>query len=133
MTKNTRKTNNLPIMKTSTTPFRITLTVVLLLLTFNSYSQNNSLVLNGAYIVLDGGSVTNNISLVIDQPNPLGIFRLPAGGHIHSENQYNYVKWITAASTGNYLFPFGIGGNSADYIPFTFNKTAGTSNIMMST
>ncbi|MBI2281135.1 MAG: VCBS repeat-containing protein, partial [Bacteroidetes bacterium] len=47
--------------------------------------------------------------------------------------QYNYVKWITAASTGNYLFPFGIGGNSADYIPFTFNKTAGTSNIMMST
>ncbi len=97
------------------------------------YSQNNALVLNGAYIILNGGTVTNNISLVIGQPNSLGIFRLPAGEHIHSENQYNYIKWLSAAGTGNYLFPFGVAGNSANYIPFTFNKTAGNSNLMMST
>ena len=77
-------------------------------------AQNNSLVLGGAYIVLSGGTAANNISLVVDQPNPLGIFRLPDGGHIVSENQYNYVKWLTAASTGNYLFPLGVGGNATD-------------------
>ncbi len=95
--------------------------------------QNNSLVLNGAYLVLDGGTATNNITLVVNQPNPLGIVRLPAGGHIHSENQYNFVTWLSGTTTGNYIFPFGVGGNATDYIPFTFNKTAGNSTISMST
>ncbi|MBW6481692.1 MAG: gliding motility-associated C-terminal domain-containing protein [Vicingaceae bacterium] len=95
--------------------------------------QNNSLVLDGAYIVLDGGTAANSIHIVVDQPNPLGIVRLPAGGHIHSENQYNFITWLTAASTGSYLFPFGVGGNATDYIPFTFNKTAGNNNVSIST
>lgn len=103
------------------------------LLTTTCYAQNNSIVLNGAYIVLDGGTATNNIYVVVDQPNPSGIVRLSAGGHINSENQYNYVKWLSGSTTGSYVFPFGVGGNPTDYIPFTFNKTAGGSSISMST
>lgn len=106
----------------------------LMLISFCSLSQgqNNSLVLNGAITVLNGGSVGTPIYIVVNQPNTAGISRL--GGHIHSENQYNFVKWISGTGTGNYVFPFGVGANTADYIPFTFNKTTATnSNVDMST
>lgn len=98
-----------------------------------SFAQNNALVLNGAYMILDGGTPATNIYLVVDQSNPLGIVRL-GGGHINSEGQYNIVKWNAGTSTGAYTFPFGVGANAADYIPFTFNKTtAASSDISMST
>lgn len=89
--------------------------------------QNNALVLNGAYIVMDGGTPTNNIYMVVDQANTAGIIR-PGGGHINSEGQYNLVKWTSGSNTGNYVFPFGVGGVSTDYIPFSFNKTTSSSS-----
>ena len=89
--------------------------------------QNNALVLNGAYIIMDGGTPTNNIYMVVDQPNTAGIIR-PGGGHINSEGQYNLVKWTSGSNTGNYVFPFGVGGTSADYIPFAFNKTSSSNS-----
>ena len=96
-------------------------------------SQNNSLVLNGAYIIFDGGTVANNIYMVVDQSSTSGIIR-PGGGQISSEGQYNYLKWTAGTTMGVYVFPFGVGGNPANYIPFTFNKTsAGNSNISVST
>jgi hypothetical protein len=96
-------------------------------------AQNNSLVINGAYIVLDGGTSNDNINLVINQNNPAGIIRT-GGGYIISENQYNYVKWNSGTGTGNYVFPFGVDGTSTNYVPFTFNKTtAGGSDISIST
>jgi gliding motility-associated-like protein len=95
-------------------------------------NAQNSVVLNGAYIVLNGGTAANNINLVVDQPNPNGIVRM-AGGHIHSENQYNVVKWLCGASTGAFVFHFGVDGTAGDYIPFTFDKTAGNSDVSMST
>ena len=110
--------------------------IILFLLIQSHPSQvmaQNSIVLNGGFIVLDGGDAVNNITIVIDQPNPLGIIRLPSGGHIHSENQFNIISWNTGSTTGSYVFPFGVGGNAADYIPFTFNKTAGSSSISNST
>lgn len=98
------------------------------------FAQNNALVLNGAYVILDGGTALNQTNLVVNQPNTSGIVRLGPGGHIHSENQYNYVKWLTSTSTGNYVIPFGVGGTATDFIPFTFNKTtAGSADLMMST
>jgi gliding motility-associated-like protein len=95
-------------------------------------AQNNALVLNGAVTVMNGGTAATPIYIVVNQNNPAGIVR--NGGHIHSENQYNYVRWVAGANTGNYVIPFGVGANLADYIPFTFNKTtAGSSNIQTST
>jgi hypothetical protein len=103
------------------------------LFTFNSKAQNNALALNGAYIVMNGGTETDNIKLVVNQSSTSGIIRLAGGGHIHSENQYNGIKWMTNNGLGSFTFPFGVGGNSTDYIPFIFNKTAGNSDITMST
>src|SRR5690554_2493974 len=116
-------------------PLKIPLIVTgcLLLAAFSSKAQNNALALNGAYIVMDGGTATENVELVINQPGELGIVRLAGGGHIHSENQYNVVKWITNDATGSYVFPFGVEGNANDYIPFTFNKTAGDNSVTVST
>jgi len=107
--------------------------VSLLIISFSTCNSQNTLVLNGADIILNGGTATNNIYLVVDQPNPSGIIRLSKGGHIHSENQYNYVKWRSGLSTGSYVFPFGIAGNPSEYIPFTFNKTSGNGSISTST
>jgi len=103
-------------------------------LTLNLAAQNNSLIIDGAFIVLDGGSATRNIVIVIDQNNTNGIIRTPSGGFIHSESQYNYVKWNAGNNTGSYVFPFGIRTNAADYIPFIFNKsTNNTSDVSLST
>jgi len=96
-------------------------------------NAQNALILNGAYIVENGGTATNNIHIVINQPDTLGIVKLSNGGHIHSENQYNFVTWYTASNTGSFVFPFGVGGNSTDSIPFTFNKTAGNNTVSIST
>lgn len=105
--------------------------ILLLSISGSFCAQNNVLVLDGAYIVLDGGSAASSMYVVIDEPSDQGIVRL-GGGHIHSENQYHYVKWLNTNGTGGYLFPFGV--NGADYIPFTFQKTAGGMNdILVST
>ncbi len=108
--------------------------IVLALILLNSmvFAQNNNLLrLDGAYIVLDGGTSSTPIYLVVDQNNPNGIVR--NSGHIHSENQFNIVKWFTGNDTGNFVFPFGVGGNATDFIPFVFHKTAGNSSVSIST
>jgi gliding motility-associated-like protein len=98
------------------------------------FAQNNSLVLNGAYIIMNGGTQSTPVYLVVNEADTSGIIRTNSGGHIHSENQYNCVLWNAAGGTGNYVFPFGVGGNAADYSPFIFNKTTtANSNIGLST
>jgi len=97
------------------------------------FSQNNAVVINGAFIVLNGGTSTLGTYFVVNENDTLGIIRL-GSGQITSESQYNYIKWNTGTDTGNYIFPFGIGNNIANYIPFTFNKTTqGSSSISLST
>jgi len=92
------------------------------------------LVLDGGYISIHGGTSTDPVFMVIDDDNASGIKRLPSGGHIYTQGQYNFVKWNAGAGTGNYVFPFGVGVTASDYIPFTFNKTTtGISDITAST
>ena len=115
-----------------TMKFTISCIVWILLFDTNVFSQNNMLVLNGAYLNMNGGSNTSRIYLVVNQNSALGIVRI--SGHIHSEGQYNIVKWNTDTGTGDYIFPFGVAGNANDYIPFTFNKTTtGSTTIGIST
>jgi len=92
------------------------------LLCLSAFAQNHALILNGGFIIMNGGTSANPIYLVINQNQPTGIIRTINGGHIHSENQHNYVEWITSTTTGSYVIPFGVGGNAADYIPLGFNK-----------
>jgi hypothetical protein len=97
--------------------------VVLLSIAANVSAQNNALVLNGAYVKLNGGTSSTKIFLVVNQSNTAGISR--SSGHIISESQYNYVRWIPGTGTGNYVYPFGY--STTDYLPVTINKTTATS------
>jgi gliding motility-associated-like protein len=111
---------------------RVISVAIALLLSLQVFSQNNAVVINGAYINLNGGTSTKPVYLVVDQRSALGIVR--TNGHIHSEGQYNIVKWNTGTNSGNYIFPFGVGGTPSNYIPFSFTKTTtGTAAIGVST
>ncbi|MGI6321520.1 MAG: T9SS type B sorting domain-containing protein [Bacteroidales bacterium] len=107
--------------------------IALLFLSIYANSQSHSLVINGAVIYMDGGTATRPLYIAIDQPNSNGIIR-QSSGHIHSENQYNYILWNSGNETGEYIIPFGVGQNTDNFIPFTFQKTSnGNTNIQMST
>lgn len=102
----------------------------LLILSYTAKTQNNALVINGAYVVMNGGTFTKNIQLVINQANQNGIVR--NSGHIITESQYNYIRWKTGATTGNYVFPTGY--STTAYLPIGINKTTSSaSDIKVST
>ncbi|MFH1005730.1 MAG: T9SS type A sorting domain-containing protein [Bacteroidota bacterium] len=118
-------------MKNSITIIRICIVAIQFLFFFQLTAQNNTLILDGAFIFLNGGTSATPIYLVVNQNNTSGITRA-SGGHIVSEGQFNLVKWNCGTGTGNYIYPFGY--SMTDYIPFTFNKTtAGSSDIEIST
>lgn len=95
-----------------------------------SRAQNNALVMNGAYMVMNGGTFTSPVQLVINQAHPNGIQR--TGGHIVTESQYNYIRWKAGTNTGAYTFPTGYA--STTYLPVLLNKTSNTStDIKVST
>lgn len=101
-----------------------------MLMPYAVHAQNNTLILNGAYITLNGGTSATPIYVTINQSNTAGISRI--SGHIISESQYNYVKWLVGTGTGSYVVPFGY--STTDYLPFTFNKTtAGSTSVSLST
>lgn len=102
---------------------------ICLLPSYILHGQNNALVLNGAYVTLNGGTPATPVYLVVNQPNALGITR--TSGHIISESDYNFVKWNEGASNGSYVYPFGY--STTDYLPVTFNKTGGNANLAIST
>jgi gliding motility-associated-like protein len=106
--------------------------IIVLLFSLPAFSQNNALVINGAYINLNGGSKTVPVYLVVNQNAASGITRI--NGHIQSEGQFNIVKWNTGTNTGDYIFPFGVGAIAGNYIPFTFKKTTtGTAAVGVAT
>ena len=121
------------IMKVSTIRFCLLFAGVFPL-SFMGFSQNNALVMNGAAIVLNGGTVATPIYLVVNQTNTLGI-TYSGTSRIVSENQYNFVQWNCGTGTGSYVVPFGVNISATDYsIPFTFDKTtAGSSTLDVST
>jgi hypothetical protein len=106
-----------------------TLSFFLFLFPWFLFAQNYALVLNGAYVTLNGGTSATPIYLVVNQPNALGI--ACTSGHIISESDYNFVKWDVGSTSGTYVYPFGY--STTSYIPFTFNKTAGNVNVAVST
>jgi hypothetical protein len=84
--------------------------------------QNNSLVLNGAFITLNNGTYSNPAYLVVNSGQPSAILR--NSGHIISESEGNFVKWITSdvTSTTDYTIPFGY--SNSDYLPVIIHKTS---------
>ena len=95
-------------------------------------AQNNAVVLNGAFINLNGGTFANPVYLVVNNGLPAAISRTGSGGHIISEQEGNYVLWNTSAAANNFIFPFGY--STTTYLPATVHKTSSAaSSITMST
>ncbi len=80
------------------------------------------------YMNISNGALGTPIYLVIGNPANNGITR--TAGWVISEGQYNYIKWLGTTPV-SYTIPFGYG--ATDYLPLTFNKTLGTSDLTSST
>lgn len=97
------------------------------------YGQGQIVINNNAYVVLDGGSVTEPIYVVLDNPNDDGLLTAGSGGNWISEDEYNKLRWRIGNNTGTYQVPYtsavlnsipfemqitgaGVGG---DYIDFS--------------
>ena len=90
-------------------------------------AQNNSLVINNAYIVFSGGALATPATVYVNQTNGLGVISRSVTGGIISEAEFNQVKWYTGATEGQgYTIPFVTGFN-VKVIPFTLTiSVAGT-------
>lgn len=117
-------------MESLSPKYYLWLSIILILCSEPLKAQNNSIVVNGAFIKMNGGTSSAPIYVVVNQPSTSGITR--TAGHLISENQYHRVKWIIETGTGNYVIPFGY--STTAYLPLTFNKTTtGASNIDFAT
>lgn len=94
--------------------------IAIFLLLYGKGFMQAILTIDGAYMIMSHGTQTDPVFLTVSYPAPNAIQR--TAGHIHSENQYHYVRWNTDVITGTYTIPFGVGGNAADYIPLNFKK-----------
>lgn len=113
----------------------VSISVILLLVSaIIVFSQNNTLVLNGAFLKMSGGSSGTPLYLVVNQNNPLGMVRNSGAIITQDGNEYNYLKWNMRTATGNFEFPFG---TASAYFPFKFSKTtsgteSGTGSLTVS-
>lgn len=93
----------------------------------NTVAQNNSLVINGAFIKLNNGSFVNPIYLVVNSGQPQAITRI--SGHIISENEGNFVQLNTADVVAATDFAIPLGYNNTDYLPVTIHKNSVGSGV----
>lgn len=96
--------------------------VFLLIIIFCSYKGMGqaSLVINGGII-----NLTNGGKLVVDNPDNNAIIQT-GSGYIQSEGTSNEIVWSIGAGNGNnYVIPFGHG---ADYLPVSFQASAGSAS-----
>lgn len=74
----------------------------------------------------------NSHTFIVQNAGNTAISR--TNGYIVSETNASVnssiLQWNIGATNGSYIIPFGVSGS---YIPFTFNKTAGNSNMQFST
>ena len=101
-------------------------------------AQDNILILNRGYIILNGGTSSTPITLMINQTNGQGIVTFsPSAGGLISEGEYNQVKWGIAAATGSYSVPYTTSTSASGIaIPFTVSITvsgSGNGNVLFST
>ena len=101
---------------------KIYLSLIFVVLFYHFDYAQARVVLNGAYVVLNGGVAAKPIYLEVNNSAANAIKQ--NSGWIVSESEFNMVKWDIGTNTGIYTLPFGY--NTLDYIPLTFNVlTAG--------
>lgn len=80
-----------------------------------------------ARLVISGGiiNITNGGKLVVDNPDNNAITQM-GSGYIQSEGASNEIVWSIGTGNGNnYVIPFGHG---ADYLPVSFQASAGSAS-----
>jgi hypothetical protein len=92
-----------------------------------SFAQNNSLVLNGAFVNINNGTWSNPIYLVVNSGQPTAIVR--NSGHIISEMEGNFVQLNTndVIAATDFVIPFGY--SNTDYLPVTIHKNSVGSGV----
>lgn len=78
-----------------------------------------------AKIIINGGiiNITNGCKLVVDNPDNNAIIQI-GYGYIQSEGASNEIVWTVGTGNGNsYVIPFG---NSANYLPISFQAASGS-------
>jgi len=97
--------------------------IILLFLTYNSFSQTGALILRNSINI----SLTGNINLIVNQPNTNGIVKTGTGnGGIITDNEQSRIVWLANTNIGTYTIPFKTSENEP--IPTIINKTTtGTS------
>ena len=98
--------------------------LALLLLTGSVHAQAR-MVLNGNVVVnIHGGTSSAPAYLVVDNANANAVSS-SGSGRIHSESEYNVLRWNISNGTGTYAVPFGDDDN--DVLPLTLAiSTAGS-------
>lgn len=106
--------------------------ISLLLSTFG-YGQGQIVINDNAFVVLDGGSQTDPIYVVLDNPSDNALLTSGSGGNWISEGEFNKLRWRIGSNVGTYQIPYtaltlnsipfemqitgaGVGG---DYIDFS--------------
>lgn len=83
-----------------------------------SFAQGR-LVLNGDVVVnIHGGTASNTAFVVVDNANANAVSS-SGNGRIHSEGEFNVLRWNVSNGTGTYAVPFG--DNNSDVLPLTVN------------
>ena len=86
--------------------FYVALSMIFLAVT--GWSQARLVIGDGVGIKMNGGSSSDPLFIVVDNPNANAITDggVPGGSVFSSENEYHCVKWNIGASTGTYRVPF---------------------------
>lgn len=97
------------------------LMLVGLLSTLDSFAQGRLVINNNAWVRVDNGAW-----VVITNPAPTGIQTLGTGGNIHSEGEFNRIRWQIRDNVGSYVVPFTTAAGVK--MPLTYTVTGAGSN-----
>ncbi len=106
------------------------LQVVLIIIPVSIATAQAQLVFQGdgltkAYMVMNGGTASTPIYLVVDNADTNAMIRKGTeAGWVISENEFHIVRWNMQIDTGSYTVPFGAttGAENQEFIPLTFRK-----------
>ena len=101
-----------------------------------SFAQAKVVIGNSSavFMKMNGGVQATPIYLVVGETATDAIKYSDANPKVSwiiSEGDFNYVQWNAGSTNASYVIPFGY--STTSYIPFTFNKTAGSTNFSAST
>jgi hypothetical protein len=85
------------------------------------WAQARMVINNNAYVVLNGGTSTTPVYVVLGNSNANALTTAGSGGNLISENEYNRLRWYVGTSSGDYRVPFTTSITHPQYNPVGSN------------